>query len=315
MNTTSAWPEPIRPQPVLIDADPAITVRPALDLDDDLAILFALGSPELEVRAITTTYGNAPGHRTVQDARRLLALAGREEIPLARGAGWRSRDLGIDTDASRRIEAEALRSEGELVVVTLGPLTNFARALRANPAIGEQIRGHLAMGGRSPGGLELNFSAHPEATRVVLEAPIPRVLIPMEACLTVAFTARELAAVREATRSVACRFAGRIEQFIRSSRLMMPILSPLLFRGHEGRARGGFHPWDVVAVAYLVRPDLFVSPERVGVEMKGRRAVCAPREGQGWANAAVAPKGVRAEPFLELMVERILRVEARGEGA
>lgn len=305
MSTSCEWPEALRPQPILIDADPAIMVRTGLDVDDDLAILFALGSPELEVRAITTTYGNAPSRRTFRDALQLLELAGREDIPLARGAGWLSRDLDARTDASRLIVEQVHRSGGELVVVTLGPLTNFAQALRADPSIASRIRGHLAMGGRMHGGLELNFSAHPEATRLVLEAPIPRVTITMDACRGVAFTSRDLAAVMAEPGAVVSRFSGRLQRFIRANRMIMPIL----FRGSEGHAAGGFHPWDVIAVAYLVRPDLFFPSSRLRLEMRGRRVICSRLEGTGWSKAALAPRGVEARPFLDLMIERILRVK------
>jgi len=294
----------LRPQPILIDADPAITVRTGLDVDDDLAILFALGSPELEVRAVTTTYGNAPCHRTFRDAEKLLSLAKRKDIPLAKGAGWLSRNIEARTDASRLIVEQVLRSDGELVIVTLGPLTNFAQALRAEPSIASRIKGHLAMGGRMFGGLELNFSAHPEATRVVLEAPIPRVAVTLEACLGVAFTSKDLEAVIAEPDAVVSRFSGRLKRFLWANRVLMPAV----FRGFEGHAAGGFHPWDIIALAYLVRPDLFFPSKHLRIEMRGRRMVCSKQEGTGWSNAVLAPRGVEARPFLDLMIERILRV-------
>jgi len=197
------------------------------------------------------------------------------------------------------------RSAGDIVVVTLGPQTNYAQALRADPSIASRIRGHLAMGGRMGGELELNFSAHPEATRLVLEAPIPRVMITMDACLGVAFTSRDLEAVTAEPSAVVSRFCGRLKRFIRANRMIMPIL----FRGSDGHAAGGFHPWDVIAVAYLVRPDLFFPSRRLRLEVRGRRVVCSEREGASWSNAAIAPRGVFARPFLDLMIERILRVK------
>ena len=59
------------PRPILIDTDPAMMVRLKGDIDDDLAILFLLASPEVEVLGITCTYGNSTIDRTFYDAQRL----------------------------------------------------------------------------------------------------------------------------------------------------------------------------------------------------------------------------------------------------
>ena len=64
---------------VIIDTDPGI--------DDAAAIFLALASPELEVVALTTTFGNASVEACTANARRVLALAGRSDIPVFMGAG------------------------------------------------------------------------------------------------------------------------------------------------------------------------------------------------------------------------------------
>ena len=174
------WQQDVSPLPILIDADPAMMVRGGLDIDDDLAILFALGSPELEVRGITITYGNTSVGRALKDARQLLSRAGRGDMPLRKGAGWLSRNIDRPTQASRFIVDEVRQSDRDLVIVTLGPLTNLAAALRAAPDIADRIKGHLVLGGRLQNNrFEFNFTAHPEAVGVVLNTPIPRVVIPI----------------------------------------------------------------------------------------------------------------------------------------
>ena len=65
-------------QPILIDSDPGI--------DDALAILLALASPELDVVGVTTVFGNTGSDITTQNALRLVELAGHPEVPVARGA-------------------------------------------------------------------------------------------------------------------------------------------------------------------------------------------------------------------------------------
>ena len=64
---------------VIIDCDPGV--------DDAAALLFALASPELNVEAVTTVFGNGPVDVCTANALRILAAAGREDIPVYRGAG------------------------------------------------------------------------------------------------------------------------------------------------------------------------------------------------------------------------------------
>ena len=66
------------PTPIVLDCDPGH--------DDAIALLLALASPELEVLGVTTTYGNQTVEKTTANALRVLELAGRTDVPVARGA-------------------------------------------------------------------------------------------------------------------------------------------------------------------------------------------------------------------------------------
>ena len=66
------------PQKIIIDTDPGI--------DDSMAIFFALSSPELEVIGLTTVFGNVHVDLAATNALRLLEIAGRTDIPVAKGA-------------------------------------------------------------------------------------------------------------------------------------------------------------------------------------------------------------------------------------
>src|SRR5438045_4193249 len=65
--------------PILLDCDPGH--------DDAIALLLALGSDELELRGVTTVAGNQTLEKTTANAIRVLELVGREDVPVARGAG------------------------------------------------------------------------------------------------------------------------------------------------------------------------------------------------------------------------------------
>ncbi len=67
------------PTPIVLDCDPGH--------DDAIALLLVLGSPELELLAVTTTYGNQTLEKTTANAIRVLELAGRDDVPVA---GWAS---------------------------------------------------------------------------------------------------------------------------------------------------------------------------------------------------------------------------------
>ena len=64
--------------PIILDCDPGH--------DDAIALLLALGSPELELLGVTTTYGNQTLEKTTANALRVLELAGRGDVPVASGA-------------------------------------------------------------------------------------------------------------------------------------------------------------------------------------------------------------------------------------
>src|SRR3954471_17448512 len=64
--------------PLVIDTDPGI--------DDALALLLALASPEVDLRLVTTTHGNVELAQTTENALRVLHLAGRSDVPVAAGA-------------------------------------------------------------------------------------------------------------------------------------------------------------------------------------------------------------------------------------
>jgi purine nucleosidase len=179
-------------QPLILDVDTGI--------DDSLAILYCLGSPEAELVAITCVAGNVEARQVATNTLGLLQLAGRPEIEVALGReGPLVRPLrttpethgpkGIgyadvpaadgplsDRHAVDVIVDEARRRPGGLILVTLGPLTNLAVALTHEPALPRLLKRLVMMAGsyRSPGNTaptsEWNVASDPEAMATVLAA-------------------------------------------------------------------------------------------------------------------------------------------------
>src|SRR6476646_6592520 len=149
--------------PLVIDCDPGV--------DDAVAILLALASPEVELLALTTVAGNKPLETTTRNALRVLALAGREDIPVAAGA---ARPLVVRQERNAVVHgadglggapapessaavvpmhavdllAEILeRSEEPVLLAPVGPLTNIALLAALRPELLPELGRVAIMGG------------------------------------------------------------------------------------------------------------------------------------------------------------------------
>ncbi|RVT86787.1 nucleoside hydrolase [Rhodobacteraceae bacterium CCMM004] len=191
------------PRSALIDTDPGI--------DDALAILAALASPEVEVLGLTTVGGNIGLPRTTHNAGAILGLAGRAEVPvhsgaaapLSAGAGAATEVHGGDglggvalPDPPRAAGAGAvawmartLRAAppGAVDLFTLGPLTNLAQLLSEAPDAARRLGRVIAMGGavEVPGNAaearaEFNLAYDPAAAAQVIAAGLPLTLVPLD---------------------------------------------------------------------------------------------------------------------------------------
>jgi purine nucleosidase len=178
--------------PLILDVDTGI--------DDALALLYAAASPEADLVAVTCLSGNVEVTDVARNTRAILELAGRGDIEVAAGRPvplLRPLEITPEThgphgtgyatlpDPARSVSArfapqlivdEARKRPGEITLVTLGPLTNLAIAVLAEPHLPRLLRRWVAMGGtfRAPGNTtpttEWNMHCDPEAARICLAA-------------------------------------------------------------------------------------------------------------------------------------------------
>jgi inosine-uridine nucleoside N-ribohydrolase len=184
-------PSHAAPRPIIIDTDPGT--------DDAMAIMLALTSPEVDVRAFTVVGGNVTPAQGLENALRLVSLAGRCDIPVAGGAPrplaqrlitaefvHGKNGLGdIELPASRckadrrfgpDLIIEMVRAmPGQITLVPVGPLTNIALAVLKDPGIVPLVKEVVIMGGSITEGnvtaaAEANIYNDPEAAQVVFHA-------------------------------------------------------------------------------------------------------------------------------------------------
>lgn len=180
------------PAQVLLDTDIGT------DVDDALALGVLLGSPEVRLLGCTTVYGDTVLRARL--TRRLARLAG-HDVPVVAGAaatlterevfwpghegraheGLADEAVRDDVGAAELLTATAAADPGTVDVVAVGPLTNIAHAIRADPAFAGNVRRLYIMGGRFDAAeAEHNFRSDPEAARIVFESEVRAVVCGLE---------------------------------------------------------------------------------------------------------------------------------------
>ena len=183
--------------PVIIDCDPGH--------DDAIALVLALASPELDVKAVTSSAGNQTPDKTLRNVLRMLTLLKRPDIPVAGGAlkplmreliiadnvhgesgldGPALPEPGFAAQSCTAVElmANILRDSVEPVtIVATGPQTNVALLLNSHPELHAKIERIVIMGGAMVLGnwqpaVEFNIYVDPEAAEIVFQSGLPVVM-------------------------------------------------------------------------------------------------------------------------------------------
>jgi len=257
---------PAAPTRIIIDTDPGI--------DDAMAIVYALASPELDVVGLTTVFGNAHVETCTTNALRILDIAGRPDIPVAQGAG---RPLAsayrgpaahvhgvdgladvplpdvprnahaLDLDAAHFIIEQVMAAPGEITLVPIGPLTNIALAMLLRPDLPQHLAGMVIMGGAAfvPGNAspaaEANILNDPEAADIVFGADCPIVMCGLDVTEATIITSAQIEALGH-IQTPRAQMAAAILPFYRDFHL-----------SHGGP--DGIHVHDSTCISYLLAPQ------------------------------------------------------------
>jgi len=267
---------------IILDTDPGV--------DDALALILAFSSPEMKVEAVTTVDGNVDVEKGTRNARQLLEFLDRSDVPIARGAehpmlrpmehaesyhgetGLRDAVLSepkmsVDKrSAAQLMIDEANRLRKDLTLVTIGPLTNVAAAILADPTIPKKVNGLVIMGGAfglTPYGTgnanavaEFNIWHDPDAAKLVFNSGIPTVCTGLDTT------------THPDCRMSKAMYTEIIARKTKRSKLIEGLCSALVERFN------GFSLHDPMAIAYVADPTMFkMERYKVEVETRGEQTI------------------------------------------
>jgi purine nucleosidase len=310
-------------QPIIIDTDPG--------QDDAIALLLAAASPELELLGITAVAGNVPLALTARNARLVMELAGRRDVPVCAGAEAPLNDLPLVTaehvhgdnglngvelpeptlplDPRHAVDfiIQTLREReaGTVTLCPLGPLTNIALALRQAPDIAPRIKRIVLMGGGFfEGGnitpaAEFNIYVDPQAAHEVFTSGVPITMAPLDVTHEALTTAARIARIRALGNRAGTAVAAWMEFFERYD------------EEKYGQDGGPLH--DPCVIAWLLAPALFTGRD-CNVRIETHSQLTRGMTVIDWwhvtglpANAHVL-RHVDADGFFALLTERLARL-------
>jgi purine nucleosidase len=308
---------------IIIDTDPG--------QDDAVAILLALASPaELDVLGVVAVAGNVGLHHNANNARKVVELSGRTEVPVYAGCSRPMRrhlvtaehvhgDTGLNgpvlPDPTIPLQAQhgvdfiidtLMNAEPKTITLcTLGPLTNIAMALVKQPAIAERIQEIVMMGGAyfevgniTPAA-EFNIYVDPEAADVVMRCGAPITILPLDVTHMIQSTPPRLDAIR----ALGNRTGEAVHAMLTFSETF-----DLQKYGWDGAP---LH--DPTVIAYLLQPDLFEGRHcnvtiETASELTVGMTVADYWHVSGRAYNATWLRSGNAEGFYKLLTERLARL-------
>jgi purine nucleosidase len=246
------------------------------DPEDGMAILYALNAPDVRVDGLTLVQGNVPIAHSWPNAHHLLTLVGCPDLPVHAGAvlprnpnrrrlqtAWLDQRAAVPQtvpavaapvgppggSAAAFICRTVLGAPGKVTVAAIGPITNIAAAIEAEPEVATAMASLVIMGGTVavPGNVtpaaEFNIWMDPEAADVVFRSGAPITMVGLDVCHRTSFDRDRAARLRRNGSPLAGFVADAAESWID--------VREQLFPEHEA-----LHLYDTLAVAAAIEPDL-----------------------------------------------------------
>lgn len=300
--------------PVAIDTDPGV--------DDAIALMLAMRSPEIDVQLLTTVAGNVPVRVGTRNAKRLVALLNPSAWPIVAqgsatpltaqltsarhvhgddGLGGNAsrfpvpRGLRAGTDGVEQLIAFTRRHGAQGIIIALGPLTNIALALQRAPRIMKTLGRLVIMGGaiRVPGNMsavaEFNIFVDPQAADRVLGSGLSTVLVPLDVTRQVILTPAKIASLGRNRLALATKQITRV----------------------AARKFNGIAMHDSLAVAVAIDPTLVgleslnVTVETQGLRTRGMTVADLRATANSQAAKISVATSVNATAMLAMLEQRV----------
>lgn len=267
----------MKKKPIIMDCDPGH--------DDAIAILLALASDKLDVKAITTVAGNQTVEKTFNNALRVLSFVDKY-VPVAKGA---SKPLIRDLETAPEVHGESglegpelpeptiepselsaidlmvdviMNSEEKITIVPTAALTNVATLFLTHPEVKDKIEEISLMGGACDGGnwtpsAEFNILVDPEAADIVFRSGVPITMCGLDVTHKAQIYKDEIEVIRGLGNKTSVMVAELLDFFA-------------IFHKNEDFGFEGPPLHDPCAVAYLIDPTIFTTSKHfVEIETKG----------------------------------------------
>ena len=230
---------------IIFDCDNTMGI-PGCDMDDGLCLLYLLGREDIELLAVSASFGNNRTKVVYENTRTMLRERNREDIPLWLG-GLKPEDW--DSESSRNLVKLARAYPHEIDLIVTGSLTNIAGAFVLDSEFFSLIKGIYFMGGITAPLIfekkemkELNFSVDYKASTLVFQNGENLHIITGNACLTVMTSYSD--------------FKERLENSSLGQYILKKESDWFAYNDREYGIKG-FYNWDMTTVLYYFYPELF----------------------------------------------------------
>lgn len=258
---------------LIIDTDPGH--------DDALALLLTIKSSLFDIQAITTVAGNSTIENCTRNAQFVLDLVD-SQIPIYSGfekpiqrelvqavVHGTSGLAGADTSTTKfqltnnapEMIVEIVRNNPGITILTLGPLSNIARALKIEPKLPELVDEIVMMGGAiNVSGnknrvAEFNMFVDPEAAEIVFQSNLKKVLVPLDACNQVILFEKDILTIGDK----------------KLLKVLMPMMEHYIQGIGSDEGTKGALVYDVLASYYLINPRAYTTREMdIVIETEGK---------------------------------------------
>jgi purine nucleosidase len=305
------------PKRIIIDTDPGV--------DDALALLLALASPEIRLEALTTTQGNVTVERATRNALSILELCNASYLPVAKGS---TLPLVQPLRASATVHGESgignaqlpepastpvsrhavdflidfvLANPNEISIFPIGPLTNIAMAIRKEPRFTSAVKELVIMGGAilefgniTPQA-EFNIFVDPHAAHIVFHSGIPITLIPLDVTHKCLLLQPHIERLLQISSPISRFIRDAVEIYLRHSFEL----------GYAGSAlHDPLTLATIIAPELLTRKEYYVDVDISGGVSMGKTFADILNLNKKPANMQVA-MNVRGQDFVDLFLQRM----------